>query len=258
MIQIAITAGGTSENIDGIRKITNISTGSLGWHCLEALFAHFEKVGSTDFLIHYIHTENAVIKPLTAIQIRQVNFISITDAESVYQAVDRITKEVAIDFFIHSMAISDFTFSYAVNIFRLSEEIEALQKEGGFCDDEVRFLLENPQTRFSKNEKISSKDDIIIGLKQTKKVIPLIKQNNPNTFLVGFKLLRDVEEEELLRVANELAEKNGCNMVLANQLSNIGEADHKGMLLKNGVIIERPFGKKEIAERIVERMLEKM
>lgn len=256
MINIAITAGGTSENIDGIRKITNVSTGSLGWHCLEAVFAYFEKNDSEDFRVHYLHTENAVIKSLSDNQKKYIHFIPVIDAESVYLAVDSLTKEISIDYFIHSMAISDFTFGYAVNIYRLSEEIEALQKEGGFCDDEVRFLLEKPQTRFSTNEKISSDDDVIMGLKRTKKVIPLIKQNNPNTFLVGFKLLRDVTESELISVANHMAEKTGCDLVLANQLSAISESNHQGILIKNGEIIARPVGKKEIANVIVEKMME--
>lgn len=256
MINIAITAGGTSENIDGIRKITNISTGSLGWHCLEAVFSRFAQFGSIDFRIYYIHTENAIIKPLPDNQKGQVSFISVTDAESVFQAVDKLTKDVAINYFIHSMAISDFTFSYAANIYRLSEEIEALQSERGFTDDHVRSLLENPQTKYAGNEKISSDSDIILGLKQTKKVIPVIKQNNPNTFLVGFKLLRNVSETELIRVAGQMAERNDCEMVFANQIAQIGETDHTGILIKNGEIIEKPRGKKEIAKAIVEKMME--
>ncbi len=255
MINIAITAGGTSENIDGIRKITNVSTGSLGWHCLEAVFAHFEKISSTDFLVHYVHTENAVVKLLSDNQKQHVRFIPVTDAESVYQAVDTLTQAVSVDYFIHSIAISDFTFSYAVNIYQLSEEIEALQSERGFTDDHVRFLLENPQNRYSGNEKISSDDDIIMGLKRTKKVIPLIKKHNPNTFLVGFKLLRDVSENELVSVAAHLAEKNDCDMVFANLVSQISETNHRGVLLKGSEIIARPVGKKEIARVIVERMM---
>lgn len=255
MIHIAISAGGTSEPIDGIRKITNISTGSLGWHCLEAVFAYFSAHSMSNFHVHYIHTENAKIKPLNETDSQHVTLIPVTDAESVYQTVDKLTKKIPLDYFIHSMAISDFTFSYAANIYRLSEEIEALQSERGFTDDHVRFLLENPQTKLSADEKISSDADIIMGLKRTKKVIPLIKQNNPNTFLVGFKLLRDVSESELLQVANQMAEKNNCNMVLANQLSAISETNHQGILIKNGEIIERPKGKKEIARVIVERMM---
>ncbi|NLO69369.1 MAG: hypothetical protein GX102_00115 [Porphyromonadaceae bacterium] len=255
MTHIAITAGGTSENIDGIRKITNVSTGSLGWHCLEAVFAYFEQQNITDFQIHYIHTENALLKTLSETQYQKVNFVPVTDAESVFQAVDSLTKATPIDFFIHSMAISDFTFSYAVNIYRLSEEIEALQSSYGFTDDHVREVLSNPQTKFYGDEKISSKDDIIMGLKRTKKVIPIIKQNNPNTFLVGFKLLKGVNENELLEVANEMAEKNGCDMVFANQLAAISESNHTGILIKDSKIIARPVGKKKIARGIVNAMM---
>lgn len=255
MIHIAISAGGTSENIDGIRKITNVSTGSLGWHCLEAVLKHFSTQANDAFQVHYLHTENAIIKSMAENDANKVSFIPVTDAESVYQAVDKLTKEIAVDYFIHSMAISDFTFSYAVSIHRLSKEIEALQKSEGFCDEDVRNLLKKPQTSFSEGQKISSDDDIVIGLKRTKKVIPLIKQNNPNTFLVGFKLLRDVSENELKSVASQLAEKNDCDMVFANEVSKISETNHQGMLIKGTEIISRPIGKKEIAKVIVEKMV---
>ena len=43
MIHIVITAGGTEEPIDGIRKITNISSGSLGWHCFEAVLNYMSE-----------------------------------------------------------------------------------------------------------------------------------------------------------------------------------------------------------------------
>lgn len=255
MIHVAITAGGTSENIDGVRKITNVSTGSLGWHCLEAVLTHFDTRPKENFHVHYIHTENAVTKPLNESASKHVTFIPVTNAESVYQAVNKLTKEISIDYFIHSMAISDFTFSYAASISRLAQEIKALQKEGGFCDEDARRILENPQSQFSTHDKLSSEEDIIIGLKRTKKVIPIIKQNNPDTFLVGFKLLRDVDESELVNVAAHLAEKNDCDLVFANEVSRISETNHTGILIKNGEIIARPTGKKEIARAIVESMM---
>ena len=243
---IAITAGGTSENIDGIRKLTNVSTGKLGWECLKAVLNRFR----SDFHVYYILTETAYHEELTENECPFVTFIPVSDAESVYNVVDKLTKSVSIDYFIHSMAISDFTFSYAAKAYEIAQEIEALQKPEGFCDDDVRFLLENPHTRIPKGEKISSDDNIIIGLKRTRKVIPLIKQNNPDTFLVGFKLLKDVSEDELIDAANQLAEKNGCDMVFANQLAHISENEHNGILIRNGEIIARPIGKKEIAEAI--------
>ncbi|HCA98294.1 MAG TPA: hypothetical protein DEP22_00115, partial [Porphyromonadaceae bacterium] len=111
----------------------------------------------------------------------------------------------------------------------------------------VREVLENPENRYSLTEKIPSDHNIILGLRRTQKVIPLIKRNNPNTFLVGFKLLKDVPEEELIRVANQLAEENGCDMVFANELAQLGESNHLGMLIRSGKVVDRPIGKKQIA-----------
>ena len=255
MINIAITAGGTSESMDGVREITNISTGSLGWHCLEAVLSKFNTPSVADFHVHYIHTKNAIIKELAENNKKKVSFIPVTDAESVFQAVDKLTKEVALDYFIHSMAISDFTFSYSVSHTRLAREIEALQHPDGFTGEEVRHLLKNPRSRHATGEKISSDEDILIGLKRTKKVIPLIKKNNPNTFLVGFKLLVNVDETELLHVANELAEKNRCDLVVANEASAIGETNHHAILVKGKKIIARAVGKSEIAKLIIDSML---
>ncbi len=256
MIRIAITAGGTSEPIDGIRRLTNVSTGALGWHCLEAIFTYFEAKETTDFHIHYIHTENALLNAIETADKNHVSFIPVTDAASVFTAVDQLTKEFRIDYFIHSMAISDFTFAYAANVYDLSREISGFSTHEGSDEIKVMELLRNPASKYGVDEKISSDRDIVIGLKRTKKVIPLIKQNNENTILIGFKLLKGVSEKELIEVAAQLAEKNRCDLVLANEVSAIGDANHVGLLVKGIEIIARATGKKAIAKTIVERMFD--
>ena len=256
MIRIAITAGGTSEPIDGIRRLTNVSTGALGWHCLEAIFTYFSTRETTDFHIHYIHTENALLKALEANGENHVSFIPVTDAASVFTAVDQLTKEFRFDYFIHSMAISDFTFAYAANVRELSREICSFATHDGEDETKVMEVLRNPCNKYGVDEKISSNMDIVMGLKRTKKVIPLIKQNNENTILIGFKLLKGVSEKELVEVAAQLAEKNRCDLVLANEVSAIGDADHEGLLVQGKEIIARATGKKAIAKTIVERMFE--
>jgi len=246
MLNIAITAGGTSEPIDGVRRLTNVSTGLLGWYCLEAILDYFCARKRSDFRITYILTDTAFRKVLSEKQRSFVDFIPVSDAESVYHAVDALTKRVPVDFFIHSMAISDFTLAYVAST-------EELAKEN--AGSAVREVLENPANRYSLTEKIPSDRNIILGLKRTQKVIPLIKQNNPDTFLVGFKLLKDVPEEELIRVANRLAGENGCDMVFANELAQLGENNHRGVLTRSGEVVDRPVGKKQIAEAIVREMM---
>ena len=255
MLNIAITAGGTSEPIDGVRRLTNVSTGLLGWYCLEAILDYFCARKRSDFRITYILTDTAFRKVLSEKQRSFVDFIPVSDAESVYHAVDALTKRVPVDFFIHSMAISDFTLAYVASTEELAKEINSLPPYSGDAGSAVREVLENPANRYSLTEKIPSDRNIILGLKRTQKVIPLIKQNNPDTFLVGFKLLKDVPEEELIRVANRLAGENGCDMVFANELAQLGESNHLGMLIRSGKVVDRPIGKKQIAEAIVREMM---
>lgn len=255
MLHIAITAGGTSENMDGIRKITNVSTGLLGWYCLKAVLHHFNSGADKSYHVHYLHTENAVKRPLTKDEKKQVTFIPVTDAASVYKAVDTLTKEIPVDYFIHSMAIADFTFSYAAAMPELAEELYGFRNCDGENRDDIAAILENPLCKYNPDGKISSDSNLIIGLKRTKKVIPLIKKNNPETFLVGFKLLKGVTEDELISVANRMAAVNGCDMVLANDVALIGKTNHQGILIKNDTIIDRPRGKEEIAKSIVRNML---
>lgn len=254
MLNIAITAGGTSENIDGVRKMTNISTGSLGWHCLETLLDYFQANNRSDFRIYYILTETALRKELNHVQQDFVEFILVTDAESVYTTVNELTKIVSVDYFIHSMAISDFTFDYIISTNELSKEIINLPAEKIKDETAILKILENPKNKYNAGAKIPSGDNVVMAMKPTKKVIPVIKQNNHHTFLVGFKLLKDVSEKELINVANHLAEENKCDMVFANELSHIPGNSHTGVLIKSGEIIARPIGKKQIAEAIVREM----
>lgn len=256
MIHFAITAGGTSENLDGIRRITNTSTGSLGWHCLEAVFDAMHQRKVNDFRIHYILTDTAVRKELSEEQKPFVEFIPVSDAESVYTAVDQLTENVAIDYFIHSMAVSDFTFGYAASVDALAHEIAQILADKTIFELVIKMLLENPISQYRKNEKIPSDENLILGMKKTKKVIPLIKRNRPKTVLVGFKLLNEVSEEKLLEAAQKLTEQNECDWVFANEASHISEQNHRGILIKGDKIIDRPEGKANIAASIVRNMLQ--
>lgn len=256
MYKIAITAGGTSENVDGVRKLTNVSTGSLGWNCLEATLSYFLSRGDKKFRVFYILTPTAIRRELPKAHKEFVEFINVEDAESVFDSVDTLTRSEHITHFIHSMAISDFTFAHAVSVENLANELAAYfaqNKEANI--DAIRDILTLPQSRYGESAKISSSEPILMGLKTTKKVIPLIKQNNPNTVLVGFKLLRDVSEDTLVDVANRLQTKNECDFVFANELSSISGDNHTGLLIKDGNIVARPTGKRHIADTIVEYML---
>ena len=257
MIHFVITAGGTEEDIDGVRKITNFSTGNLGWLILETMLKKMDESGISDFHIHYIHGKNAMKRELEKSQTSHVTFLPVTDAQSTFETVCNVLQENHIDFFIHSMAVSDFSFSYAVNTMQLALELSVrISGNPNLSVDEIEEILQNPTTKYSANHKISSSDSIFIALKPAPKIISLIKQLSPKTYLIGFKLLRNVSEEELLQTAQKLAENNSCDAVLANDLSSISENSHKAFLLKENKIIGEAVNKKAVAEMIVNHCFE--
>jgi phosphopantothenate-cysteine ligase len=106
--------------------------------------------------------------------------------------------------------------------------------------------------------KISSEiDDLVIVLKRTPKVIGEIKKNcRGETVLVGFKLLTNVSKEELIETGLRLLGKNDCDLVLANDLSEIQGDRHVGHLISQNGDYETMTTKKEIAEAIVRKVEE--
>lgn len=252
MIHVAITAGGTEEPIDGVRKITNMSSGSLGWHCLEAVFSYMRMHNRTDFDVHYIKAPKAVTQTLSAEDAAFVNFTNVTNTQSVYDSIERLMNEVNIDLFIHAMAISDFSYAYSISIPDLAEELhQSFVADRNISKEKIETILTNPKYRHDADDKISSGEEIVMGFKTTPKVISLIKKKNPNTFLVGFKLVKHNMDNNLLIQAEKLRLTNDCDAVFANEASQLSEEGHAGVLLHKGEIVARPVGKKQIAEAIV-------
>lgn len=256
IIQIIITAGGTSESIDGIRKLTNSSTGRLGWQCLLATICDFN-LKKQCVRIHYIHTHSAFIGTLDTADEKLVNFIEADTNQAVYHSVNELTTQQKIDYFIHTMAISDFHYKFSISINQLCETISKRIKYDKNIDCEsIKEILKNPENILSTETKLSSKEGIYMAFDPAPKVISLIKKNNPETFLIGFKLLHNVGEEELVQAAQKLREKNNCDMVFANLLSQTDNKGHTGILIASGQIIARPIGKAPIAQTIVRKMQE--
>lgn len=263
---ILITAGGTVEPIDGVRKISNTSTGSLCACIYQALADYLVAVADTPehcgcgFQVHYVVSETAV-RP----EIRKdlpITFYPVTDVKSVEATLCQLMAEHDIGYVIHGMAVSDFTKDYLIEreelVCELTAALERANREnlaGDALRALVRAVLEHPERRLDASAKVRSTADLMLSLKRTPKLIEKIKKLNPDAFLVGFKLLKGVPEEELIRAAAELSEKSGCGLVLANDLNSIRNGRHEGLLLKGNNVIGRYHTKKEIASGIVKHML---
>lgn len=259
MIHIAITAGGTEEPIDGVRKITNMSSGSLSWHCLEALLAYMQQHNQHNFTVHYIKAPQAITKELSIEQAAHVNFIEVSNTQSVYNAVELLMNKVDIDIFIHAMALSDFSYAYSVARSDLAKELYSdFMENKDITIKDIEDILSSPKQRHKPEDKISSSQEIIMGLETTPKVISLIKKINPKTFLVGFKLVKHNQDNHMIKQAEKLRKTNNCDAVFANKASQLSVKEHAGVLLYKGEPVAHPVGKKEIAEAIVNLAFQKI
>jgi phosphopantothenate-cysteine ligase len=129
MTHIVITAGGTSEPIDGVRKISNTSTGGLCACIYEALSDRIgaqaaergKAGGSPAFRVHYVAAATAV-RPEERENL-PVSFYPVTDVGSVCSVLEALMKRYEIGCVIHGMAVSDFKKEYLIRRDTLAEEL---------------------------------------------------------------------------------------------------------------------------------------
>ena len=228
-MNIVITSGGTSEKIDNVRKITNSSSGKLGCIIAKEILNSIKNAN-----IYYICSRKA-LKPKN----KEINIIEIDSVSNLKDIVTNLLSNDDIDYFIHAMAVSDYTVDYVTNLNELKNSIINYNN------------LENIK-KYSDSKISSTENYLVIVLKKTPKIISIIKNISPNTHLIGFKLLDSVSEEKLIMVAKNLKEKNKCDLVVANDLSNIKNNIHKAYLI--GDNIERANSKEEIAKKLVRRI----
>ena len=109
--------------------------------------------------------------------------------------------------------------------------------------------------------KISSDSDITIELERTPKILNEIKEINPNIFLVGFKAVHNLSDEELLNAAKQRMIKSGADLMVANDVAVEGAgfgSDQNQVILIDDDIIEISLSpKREIAKRIIDRIVTK-
>lgn len=235
MKKIIITAGGTSEKIDNVRKITNSSSGKLGMTIANHLLQE-----NNDIIIYYVCSKSS-LKPTD----ERVKIIEIDGTTDLKNNIEKLLVNEHIDYFIHSMAVSDYMTDYVTTVERIKESI----KENNDIDEVFKNI------EVVGGNKISSyEDNLVIVLKPTPKIISIIKNLSPSTYLVGFKLLDGVSKEELIEVAKRLRNKNKCDLVVANDLDTIRNGEHIGYIIDKNNKIEEAYGKDDIAKKLVRRI----
>jgi phosphopantothenate-cysteine ligase len=220
-MNVFITAGGTTEKIDNVRSISNMSSGRLG-SLIAGCFSDHPVIEK----IFYVCSK-AAVKPQTD-KARLIYADSVSDLESVTREV--FSKE-SFDIIVHSMAVSDYRVKSVTTVSALlGKSGQAIENEG----------------------KISSDlDDMALLMERTPKIISLFQTLAPDATLVGFKLLDNVPHETLVHKGYEVLCRNKCSFVLANDLKDITGEKHIGRLIDKEKNFTTYTNKTDIAKAIV-------
>lgn len=200
------TAGGTAEKIDDVRKISNIATGRLGSLIADA-FLKME-----DVTVTYVCSEEAFVPQNKRAEVRYIN-----NVENLKITLEELLHEQSFDAVIHSMAVSDYSVKYSASSDELPRFLaESLPLKEINTEDrerlayQIRLMLSEYMGQQSASKISSDYDQLFLCLEKTPKVIRLFKTLQPDTVLVGFKLLAHAEENELRLAAYKLMSTNQC------------------------------------------------
>ena len=230
-MNVLITSGGTTEKIDNVRKITNMSTGKLG-----SIIADEFLNNAAIKKVFYICSKTATIPSLyNSPKLNIIHADSVTDLES---AVRQTLSQATVDIIIHSMAVSDYRVKSVTTVSALPENSLPNDKPSGKISSDI--------------------DDMVLLMERTPKVIPLFHELSPKSVLVGFKLLVDSDLNTLIDKGFEVLEKNHCTFVLANDLNDIVNDKHIGYLIDQKKQFATYTSKSEIATAIVSSTLDKL
>jgi phosphopantothenoylcysteine synthetase/decarboxylase len=217
--RILITSGPTRGPLDAVRYITNKSTGRLGVILArEALSRGAE--------VTFVYGKGSLVpdadelSPELSSRLRLVRIETVPElAEAMRDELDRDRYDAV----LHSMAVLDYV-------------------PERYVDEKTR----------------SGQEEWWMKLVRTPKVIKLIKEMQPRTMLVGFKLEVDKTEEELIRIAHQSLLANRADLVLANDLYQIEQGHHVGYLVgPAGEVEDVAEGKEEIARKLLDAVAER-
>ncbi len=182
-MKILITGGGTRENIDGIRYITNLSTGKTA----SVLAQHFIYAGHN---VTYLHAKDSQ-RP-DGIFDEEV----FEDFKTLQTQLEKLIVENEYDVIIHNAAVSDYA----------PYEIET---------DSEKITLP------SENKISSSLEEMTIKFKRNSKLVDSIKEKskNKNVKLVSFKFTNEKNIEKRIEKAHELLADSESDFVVVNDFS---------------------------------------
>lgn len=186
-LNILITAGGTKESIDGVRYISNLSTGKTA-------------SSMADYFLRRNHNVTFLHAADSAVPYNSCKKIKYNDFNSLNENLKNILSSENFDVIIHNAAVGDYSL------------------------ESINIGNEKHIATFAK--KINSENDsMTLNLRKNEKLIDKLKEysSNKNIKLIGFKFTSTDNVEERENSVKNLFSHSGCDFVVLNDKNNRDE-----------------------------------
>ena len=217
MTHALVTAGGTREPIDGVRFITNFSSGTTGASLADAFAA-------AGWEVTLVRARDAM-RPTSA-AVAQVSYSSVADLDD---ACRRELAQRSYDVVVHAAAVSDFVV-------------------GAIVVDGVRH--DAPLAG-----KLDSAHGLSVELVPSPKILPRLRgySRNDAVVVVGFKLTNGATTDEATTAVRRQFETAGVDAVVHNDLTEMDHAHdrHVATLWIAGEPAARAASNAELAALLV-------
>jgi len=234
-MKILITSGGTTVPIDPVRTISNSSTGRFGAKLARcALIANQEVI----YLV-----SNQGQSPFSY----SVNFYTEKDIQNTMHELTQLyqfTEQYKEHYHEHRYHHFDEYQTLLQSILE-KEQPDIVILAAAVSD----YLVDYAPF------KVRSSTDLTLQLKKAPKLIHSVKQWATNCFLVGFKLLVNATDDELILAAQQSIMHNDADLVIANDLASIKQGEHEVIMVERNGSLQKYTD--NIATTIIERSLKR-
>jgi phosphopantothenoylcysteine decarboxylase/phosphopantothenate--cysteine ligase len=181
-LRVLVTSGGTSEPLDGVRVLTNASTGRTG----AGIASHFARAGH-DVVLLRARDSAAAEGPC-----RDETFVTFGDLDA---ALSRLLGTEHFDAVVHAAAVSDFG---------------------------VREIRVGGSARPPGAGKIDSDAEPVVVLRRQPKLVSALRERsrNPAVRVVAFKLTVGADSESVRDAVAGLFSASGADFVVHNDLDD--------------------------------------
>lgn len=209
-MKVLLTSGGTKIPIDSVRHIGNMSKGTFPTKiALEGMSSH-------KWNLNFLYSEGSKAPHLLDVDLLKMGSGEVSNKMfNLSNIIDRSGGYI-------SKTYKDFNTYFST----LHSEIESFDP-----DVIVLAAAVSDYGTVPMDGKIRTSNDLSIHLYPLPKIISTVKEKFPNKKLVGFKLLVNSSDDELVDAARSSIIKNGCDFVVANDLRDIKNNNHRVLIV---------------------------